>query len=127
MQTPNPKLQILNKFQISNLKSQIGIWILCFCLTLVIACSGRLPSSSRSTSLIRKHFNKYGREYEKNPFGGKKVTNVEILQVNEIHKKLVAVIAFVTLSGSEVFKVRVTLEKGPFGWRYASWENMTES
>lgn len=99
--------------------------IICFCLIALVACSGRLPSSSRSTSLIRKHFNHYGREYEKSPFGGKKVTNVEILQVNEIHKKLVAVIAFVTLSGSEVFKVRVTLEKGPFGWRYASWENLS--
>lgn len=103
------------------------ILLITICLFALMACGGRLPSSSRSTSLIRKHFNKYGREYEKSPFGDKKVTNVEILQVNEIHKKLVAVIAFVTLSGSEVFKVRVTLEKGPFGWRYASWENMTES
>ena len=71
------------------------------------------------------YVNKYGKEYEQSPFGGKKVSNVEILQINEIHKKLVAVLAFVTLSGSEVFKVRVTLEKGPFGWRYVSWENLT--
>ncbi|MDZ4224687.1 MAG: hypothetical protein U1D33_02140, partial [bacterium] len=98
---------------------------LCVCLTALSACGGRLPSSSRSTSLIRKHFNQYGREYKQSPFGGKKVANVEILQINEIHKKLVSVIAFVTLSGSEVFKVRVTLEKGPFGWRYASWENLS--
>lgn len=102
------------------------VLLMTICLFTLVACSGRLPSSSRATGLIRKHFNHYGKEYEKSPFGDKKVTNVEILQINEIHKKLVAVLTFVTLSGSEVFKVRVTLEKGPFGWRYVSWENMTE-
>lgn len=97
---------------------------LVLCLVMLVACGGRLPTTSKSTSLIRKHFNKYGKKYEASPFGHKKVTNVEILGVEEIHKHLVSVQAFVTLEGSEVHKVRVTIEKGPFGWRYVAWENL---
>lgn len=98
--------------------------ILAFCLITIVACGGRLPSTSKSTQLIRKQFNKYGKKYETSPFGNKKVTNVEILGVEEIHKHLVSVQAFITLEGSDVHKVRVTIEKGPFGWRTVAWENM---
>ncbi|OGQ05384.1 MAG: hypothetical protein A2979_10080 [Deltaproteobacteria bacterium RIFCSPLOWO2_01_FULL_45_74] len=94
-------------------------------MVVMVACAGRLPSTSKSTSIIRKHFNKYGKKYEASPFGNKKVTNVEILSVDEIHKQLISVQAFVTLEGSDVHKVRVTIEKGPFGWRYVSWENLS--
>ncbi len=97
-------------------------------MTLVLffftACGGRLPSSGQAQSLIRKNFNQYAKKYEASPFGNKKVTGVEVLEINEIHKKLVIVQAFVTMNGSEVFKVRATFEKGPFGWRNKSWENM---
>lgn len=91
----------------------------------LLACGGRLPTQSTTKNIIRKHFNHYGRDYKKSPFGGKKVTNVEILKVEEIHKHWVSAISFVTIEGPEVFKVRVVVEKGPFGWRYVSWENLS--
>lgn len=101
--------------------------IICSCmmvLWLTTACGGRLPQTKRSTEIIRKHFTKYAKKYSTSPFGHKKVTAVEILEVKEIRKHLVYTISFVTMEGPEVFKVRVTLEKGPFGWRYVAWENV---
>ena len=92
---------------------------------MLTACGGRLPSTARTQGIIRHHFNHYGKKYKTSPFGKKKVTNVELLKVEEIHKNLIAVQSFVTIEGPEVFKVRVVIEKGPFGWRYVSWENLT--
>lgn len=89
------------------------------------ACSGRLPSTERSKEIIRRHFDRYGKKYESSPFGKKKVTDVEILKQEEIHKQLVAIQSFVTVEGPDVFKVRVVLEKGPLGWRTIAWENLS--
>jgi len=91
----------------------------------ITACDGRLPTTARSQAILRKHFNHYGKEYKESPFGKKKVTNIEILKMEEIHKHLVALVSFLTIEGPEVFKVRVVIEKGPFGWRYVSWENLS--
>lgn len=88
-------------------------------------CAGRLPSSSRSAALTKRHFNKYARKYKESAFGRKKVANVEILETSEVHRKLATVVAFVTMSDSDVHKVRMTFEKGPFGWRYVYWENLS--
>lgn len=90
-----------------------------------LACGGRLPAQSTAKNIVRNHFNQYGKKYEASPFGGKKVTNVEILKIEEIHKHLVSAVSFVTLEGPEVFKVRLVIEKGPFGWRALSWENLS--
>lgn len=98
-------------------------WILLIALCLV-GCGGRLPSQMRSTQIIRSQLNKYAKKYKESNFGNKKVLNVEILTIEEIHKHLVAVHAFVTMTGPEVYKVRFNIEKGPFGWRFVSWENL---
>lgn len=103
-----------------------NILALCGCLIFLnLACAGRLPSQTKTTKIIRKHFHQYGKEYKESPFGNKKVTNVELLTTEEIHKHLIAVQSFVTIEGPEVFKVRVVIEKGPFGWRYIAWENLS--
>lgn len=101
------------------------IFNLICCLLLGAACSGRLPAQARTKRIIRHHFSDYGKDYKSSPFGGKKVENVEILKMEEIHKHLLAVTSFITLSGPEVFKVRVVIEKGPFGWRLVAWENLS--
>lgn len=93
----------------------------------LLACGGRLPTQTTTQNIIRKHFNRYGKEYKTSPFGSKKVANVEILKIDEIHKHLVSAVSFVTIEGPEVFKVRMVIEKGPFGWRYVSWENLSGS
>lgn len=94
-------------------------------------CGGRMPNTQTTTRLIRNHFNDYADKYKTSVFGKKKVASVELLKVEEIHKNLVSVAAFVTMSAPkgasespDVHKVRVTLEKGPFGWRYLAWENL---
>lgn len=96
---------------------------------VLVACGGRLPPTGTTREIVRRHFNKYAKKYEKSPFGNKKVLNVEILGVEEIHKKLASAQAFVTMEGAdntgpEVYKVRVVIEKGPFGWRTVAWENL---
>lgn len=98
-----------------------------FLLFPLIACAARAPSQARVTRLVRHHFNEYAKKYKTSPFGNKKVMQVELLNIKEIRKHSVAAEAFVTLQGPEVFKVRVTLEKGPFGWRTLSWENLSGS
>lgn len=90
-----------------------------------LACGGRLPNEQRTTRLLREHFNDYAKEYKKSPFGSKKVVSVEILNLQEIHKDLITVQAFITMQGPDVYKVRVNIEKGPFGWRTVSWENLS--
>ena len=93
-------------------------------MTLMVSCAGQLPSNSRATSLLRKHFNHYAKKYKESSFGKKRVTSVELLGIEEIHFKLVSVTAFITMNKTDVHKVRVTLERGPFGWRYVDWENL---
>lgn len=102
-----------------------------FLLVSLCACVGRMPATRTTTKLIRNHFNDYGKKYETGVFGKKKVASVELLKVEELHKHLISVTAFVTMSASkgpgenpDVHKVRVTLEKGPFGWRTVAWENL---
>lgn len=90
-----------------------------------LACGGRLPTEQRTTRIIRNHFNDYAKEYKQSPFENKKVVGIEILNTQEIHKHLIAVEAFVTMQGPDVYKVRMNIEKGPFGWRYVSWENLS--
>ncbi|OGQ44723.1 MAG: hypothetical protein A3H42_01150 [Deltaproteobacteria bacterium RIFCSPLOWO2_02_FULL_46_8] len=102
----------------------VRLLILSISLVTLVGCFGRLPSTSRSTHLIRKYFNSYAKDYPESPFGKKKVTNVELLSTDEIHKHYISVQAFVTMAQTDVHKVRVTIEKGPFGWRTVCWENL---
>ena len=104
-----------------------NILILLSGVLLIASCGGRLPSQSTSTHIVKRHFTHYSHKYKSSVFGHKKVVNVEILNIEEIHKHLVNVTAFVTMEGPEVFKIRMNIEKGPFGWRYLSWENLSEA
>ncbi len=99
------------------------IAIFSICLFLV-GCAGRLPAPKTSQRVLKHHFHHYGKQFKETAFGKSKVREVEILDTEEIHKNLVTVTAFVTLEDGDVFKVRVTLERGSFGWRYVSWENL---
>lgn len=110
-------------------------FILLLPLLFALGCGGRLPSTHATTSILRHHFNKYARKYEKSPFGNKKVLSIEILKLEEIHKNLAAVSAFLTMEGTstelstgrDVYKVRVLIEKHSLGWRFLSWENLSGS
>lgn len=101
-----------------------------FLVIIVMAlasCGGRLPDPKTSQKVIKKYFKKYGKKYPQTAFGQGKVSQVDILGQQEIHKDLVAVEAFVTMDSGDVQKVSATLEHTPLGWRFISWENDTGS
>ncbi len=72
--------------------------------------------------VIKKYFKKYGKEYKTTVYGQSCVKEVDITGMEEIHKHLVAVDSFLTLENGEVQRIFVTLKKGPWGWRFVSWE-----
>lgn len=97
------------------------------CVFLFVGMAGcaRLPKPERSANLIKHHFKKYSKKYPNTVYGKSSVKNVEVLNQSEIHKKLVAVSAFITLSDDSVQRISATIQKGPTGWRFISWENDT--
>ena len=102
------------------LRPLVGI----FLILSLVSCGGRLPSPKTSQHIIQKHFEKYGKKYKESEFGRHKLTAVEISSVEELQKGLASVDAYVTLQDGPVYKVRVTLRKKSFGWKYQSWETL---
>jgi hypothetical protein len=102
------------------------------CLFTVVALAAafsscaRQPTQKRSAALIKSYFQKYGKKYPESEFGGKKISEVEVISQNEVHKHLVAVEAFITPVEGDVKRVFVTIDKGPVGWRFVSWENASQ-
>lgn len=94
-------------------------------LALSMASCARQPSNKRSAKLIQHHFKKYAKKYPETVYGKYHVKEVEVTGQQEIHKYLIAVEAFITLGDGSVQRVRATLERGPVGWRFISWENAT--
>ena len=92
---------------------------------LVVAGCARMPKPARSARVIKSHFKKYSKRYPTTIYGKEKVKEVEITGQEEIHRNLVAVESFITLGNGEVQRIYATLEKGPFGWRFVSWEHAT--
>jgi hypothetical protein len=85
----------------------------------------RTPSTKKSAKVIQHHFQKYGKKYRSTVYGQSGVKEVEVTGQQEIHKGLVAVESFLTLGDGNVQRIHATLERGPFGWRFVSWENAT--
>ncbi len=93
---------------------------------LVVGCA-RTPQPKTSAKLIKKYFKKYGKKYPTTIYGQNRVKEVEITGQEEIHRHLVALNSFLTLQNGEVQRIHVTLEKGPFGWKFVSWELAAQS
>ncbi len=96
-------------------------------LALLMASCARVPSTSRSQRLLTKHFKKYAKEYPETIYGLHGVEEVEITREYEIHKNYIGLEAFITLRNADVKRILATVEKGPFGWRFLSWENTSGS
>lgn len=89
------------------------------------ACA-RQPKAATGAKVIGKYFKKYGKKYKQTIFWtGGGIREVEVTKQEEIHKNLAAIQAFITLKDSSVQRVSVSMERGPFGWRFVSWENDT--
>ena len=97
--------------------------ILLAALTLMVSCA-RVPTPKRSAKILRHHFKKYSKKYPDTAYGQHGVTEVEITGQNEIHRHLVAVEAFISLGDGSVQRIHATVEKGPLGWRFLSWEKV---
>ena len=90
---------------------------------LLTGCASRLPSPATSQKVIAKYFKKYGKKYRETDFGQFKVQTVELASTEELQKNWASAEAFVYLTNGPVYRVRFTLQKKAFGWRYQSWEN----
>jgi len=98
--------------------------VLVICLSTFSAAScARQPSHVKSAKIIKSYFKKYGRRYPKTIYGKTHISNIDIISEGEIHKGLVSVEAFITMNDGTVRRIRMTIKKGSFGWRYVSWEN----
>ena len=97
--------------------------VLLLATPLAFGGCARQPSQKKSASIIQHFFNKYGKKYPNTIYGKGRVKEVQITNQQEIHRGLVAVESFVTLGDGNVERVHATLENGPLGWHFVSWEN----
>ena len=99
-----------------------NLFLLVAC-SFLISCGGRVPSPQTAHDIIQKQFVKYGKKYKETDFG-KGLQKVEIVQVQELQKNLAGVEAYLHLGDTLTYRVWVTLQKKPFGWKQAAWENL---
>jgi hypothetical protein len=99
--------------------------IIAIILAMVGASCARQPTVKQSNKIIRSYFTKYGKKYPATIFGTSRVKDVEITKEEEIHKGLVAIESFLTMTDGTVQRINVTAKRAPLGWRFVSWENAT--
>ncbi len=101
--------------------------LILFCLIfLLTACAGRAPTPERTDKIIKRHFAKYGKKYSDTDYHKNSVKEVEIVETDEIKKDLIQTTAFITLEDGSLKKILMIIERGPFGWRYKSWETLVQ-
>lgn len=111
---------------IINLSSKCLAAFLIVCMLFLFPACARQPEAKRSSKIIQSYFKKYAKKYPTSIYGTSGgVKEVEIMNQKEIHKHLVAVQAFLTLKDGSVERINATVERGPTGWRFVSWENDT--
>jgi hypothetical protein len=110
-----------------NMKKRIPILALAVVMSFALSFGcARQPSHSRSSKLIKSYFKKYGKKYPATAFGNNKIDTVEITKQEEVHKHLVSIEAFITFKDGSVQRINFTSEKGPLGWRFVSWEDISQ-
>jgi len=104
------------------MKRTLKISALIVLAAFLVAGCARMPEPKTSARIMRSYFKKYGNKYPTTIYGQSRVKEIDITGQQEIHKHLVAVDSFITLENGHVQRVHATIEKGPFGWRFVSWE-----
>lgn len=94
-------------------------------MMILAACGGRVPKPATSQKIIHHFFKKYAKKYPTTIYGQNGVKKVEVESTTEIRKKFAAVEAYVVLGDGNLRKINASVEKGPFGWRFVSWEDAT--
>lgn len=94
-------------------------------VVMILACGcARTPTPKNSQHILNKYFHKYGKKFKTSDFGIHKVTNVNIINTEELHKNMVAVTAVLTLDGGPPYSVRCVLQKKALGWKFLFWEKL---
>jgi len=88
------------------------------------AACARKPEVKVAERKIHKFFLKYGKKFPKTEYGLHPVTDVDVSSQEEIHKNLIASEAYLSLSGGDMQKVSVTLERRFIRWKVISWEKL---
>jgi hypothetical protein len=88
------------------------------------AACARKPEVKVAERKIHKFFLKYGKEYPETEYGKNPVSDVDISTQEEIHKNLIASEAYLSLTGGDMQKVSVTLERRFIRWKVISWEKL---
>ncbi len=87
------------------------------------AACARKPSPKSAEHKIKRFFVKYGKEYPSTDYGEHPVKEAEVGDMEEIHKNLVSVPAFITLGNGDLQKILVTFERRGY-WKIVSWERL---
>jgi hypothetical protein len=95
-------------------------------LTFIVgsAACARKPEVKVAERKIHKFFLKYGKEFPETEYGKNPVSDVDISTQEEIHKDLIATEAYLSLTGGDMQKVSVTLERRFIRWKVISWEKL---
>ena len=91
-------------------------------------CAGRQPTHAKAEKVLHKYFTKYGKKYPTTVYGQYPVSEVSVLEVMELHRHYVHVLADVKLANGGQERIRAALEKkAPVGWRFVAWEQDSPS
>lgn len=109
------------------MKRPVKIVVLLLIAAFLVAGCARTPNPKTSQKVINKYFKKYGKKYPATVYGQNKVKQVEVTGIQEIHRHLVSADTFLTLGNGQVQRIHATLMKGPWGWKFVSWELAAQS
>jgi hypothetical protein len=106
------------------MKKRYLVFLIAVTLALT-ACGGRLPSPARSQKIIEHFFHRYAKKYPDTVYGQNKVKEIQVEKQTEIRKHFATVESYVILNDGSLRKINATVEKGPLGWKFVSWEDNT--
>lgn len=104
--------------------SHIGL----FCCIVVVCACARQPTPTQAGKLMQRYFTHYAKKYPSVSFGQSPATDVQVTDMEELHKYRVSTTANVTFHDGRTASVRCTLDKRlPRGWKVVSWERLGNS
>jgi len=93
-------------------------------IILLSACGGRVPSPQTATDIMKDHFKKYGKKYPTSIFGTHTVSNIEIVNTEELQRKIATTQALLTFNDGNQMRIQMNFQHKPFGWKATGWEDL---
>lgn len=103
--------------------------IVAFCLLVSFlfvssAYAARMPKEKNAQRVVQNYFHRYGHKFKESEFGRNKIEYVRILDMEEIHKHLVAIEAEIKFIEGPIVNVRCNLNRKTLGWKLVTWEKL---